>query len=129
MNIACANTKEVKLFNCTWDIPDNMSITKIENSNNFNIVSENIAPTERMKTINVVFDKKEMAEFLHSMNIEKTNIGQYNIYFNVFSLSSETHPIINKLAPVLYENIKSETFAVLFGFTEAERLKLTNNCL
>ncbi len=129
INIAHANTTEIKLFNCIWTIPENMSITKNKDPFEIVILSENLAPGEYLKTIKVMFNKKDHAEFLNSMNIEKTNVGQYNIYFNVFSLSSETHSVINNLAPVLYENEMNETFAVLIGFTEAERLKLTSKCL
>ncbi len=127
-SVAHAEATEISLFNCVWTIPDNMSITKHENPKTVIILSkENLATTEAVKSVRIKYDKKELTKFINENNIEKTHIGYYNKYFSAFSLHSETHPLINKVAPILYEN--NDSHALLFGFTEEERLKLTRKCL
>ncbi|WP_299881748.1 hypothetical protein [uncultured Cocleimonas sp.] len=121
--------KEITILGCPWIIPNTMTITKHEKSKSISIVSKFTKdPNYRLKVIKVIkvqYSKEDLKEFIDSMDIKKTVIGQYN-NFNIFSLTSNSNTAVNAVNHVLYESTKG--FALVSNFTERERLLITEKC-
>ena len=120
---------EISLFGCTWVIPSDMSITRNKNPKRINIVTKEsvITSTSKVRSIIVSYDKKNQEKFLKSMNATITNIGQFNNYFNAYSLYSEKYSFLNNGLYIFYEN--EEAYGMAANFTEKERLAITEKCL
>jgi len=129
LNVSYANneTTEFSIFGCTWDIPNSMSIERDEKTKNIAIVTKLSEMSEgNIKAITIRENKDELIEFIKSSKVQKTIIGDYNNYFDTYSLSSTKDTTIEKAGMILYEG--KNTHAFVMGFTEKQRFELTKKC-
>ena len=116
---------ELNALGCVWTIPNTMNIHKNEQTKEINILSK-IGSEGGVRGISISQNKSELKEYLISSEIEKTIIDQYNSNFNTYRLSSKKDKTVNGLRTVLYEN--NYSFALVMGFSDKDRYKLTQSC-